>query len=157
MLYVGKVANTHGLKGEIKILSNFKYKKEVFLIDNIVYINNEKLTIKSYRPHQKYDMITMDGYNRIEDVLNFKGLKVYIDENDYNFSGILNEQLIGLKVYDNGKLIGTVKAIEENGGKELMVIEKEGKEYLIPYIDEFVKNISDKIEVSLIKGLIDED
>ena len=157
MLYVGKVANTHGLKGEIKILSNFKYKKEVFLIDNIIYINNERLTIKSYRPHQKYDMITMDGYNRIEDVLNFKGLKVYIDENDYNFSGILNEQLIGLKVYDNDKLIGTVKSIEENGGKELIVIEKEGKEYLIPYIDEFVKNISDKIEVNLIKGLIDED
>lgn len=157
MICIGKVANTHGLKGELKILSNFKFKKEVFLADKTIYINNEKLTIKSYRPHQKYDMVIFDEYNNINDVLKFKGFKVYVDENDYNFSGVLNEQLIGLEVYENSKLMGIIKDIEMNGGKELIVIERNNKEYLIPYNDEFIKKISDKVEVKLIKGLIDED
>ncbi len=156
MIYIGKAVNTHGLKGEIKILSNFKYKCDVFKENNIIYINGEKLIIKTYRPHQKYDMITMNNYNKIEDVLKFKGQKVYIDENDYSFSGILNEKLIGMKVYNNDKFIGTVKDIENNGKIELIVIEKNNKEYLIPYVDEFIKSITDKIEVNLIKGLIDE-
>ncbi len=158
MICIGKVANTHGIKGELRILSNFKYKDEVFKKDNNIYIDGTKLTIKTYRVHKKYDMLTFDGYNDINDVLSFKGQKVYIDENDYNFSGVLNENLIGLKVYSNDKLIGRVLRVEENAGKELLVIQKDGKEYLIPYVDEFIKKINnDRIEINLIKGLIDED
>ncbi len=158
MICIRKVANTHGIKGELRILSNFKYKDEVFKKDNNIYIDGTKLTIKTYRVHKKYDMLTFDGYNDINDVLSFKGQKVYIDENDYNFSGVLNENLIGLKVYSNDKLIGRVLRVEENAGKELLVIQKDGKEYLIPYVDEFIKKINnDRIEINLIKGLIDED
>lgn len=158
MICIGKVANTHGIKGEIRLLSNFKYKDEVFKKDNNIYINDEKLTIKTYRVHKKYDMLTLNNYNDINDVLKFKGRNVYIDEADYHFSGVLNENLIGLKVYSNDKLIGTVLKVEENAGKELLVIQKDDKEYLVPYVDEFVKNITnDKIEINLIKGLIDED
>ena len=158
MLCIGKVVNTHGIKGELRLLSNFKYKNEVFKKDNNIYIGREKVKIKTYRVHKKYDMLTLDGFNDINEVLKFKGEKAYIDENEYNFSGILNEDLIGLKVYDNNKLIGTVLKIEENAGKELLVIKKDGKEYLIPYVDEFIKSISnEKIELNLIKGLIDED
>ena len=158
MICIGKVANTHGIKGELRILSNFKYKDEVFKKDNNIYIDGTKLTIKTYRVHKKYDMLTFDGYNDINDVLSFKCQKVYIDENDYNFSGVLNENLIGLKVYSNDKLIGRVLRVEENAGKELLVIQKDGKEYLIPYVDEFIKKINnDRIEINLIKGLIDED
>ena len=158
MICIGKVANTHGIKGELRILSNFKYKNEVFKRDNNIYIDGIKLTIKTYRVHKKYDMLTFDGYNDINDVLSFKGQKVYIDENDYNFSGVLNENLIGLKVYSNDKLIGRVLRVEENAGKELLVIKKCDKEYLVPYVDEFIKKINnDIIEINLIKGLIDED
>ena len=47
LINIGKIVNTHGLKGEIRIISDFKYKKDVFKTDNIVYINNEKYIIKS--------------------------------------------------------------------------------------------------------------
>lgn len=157
MICIGKFVNTHGLKGEIKILSNFKYKEDVFKINNIIYIDNTPFTIKTYRKHQKYDMVTFNGFDKIEDVLKYKGLKVYIKEEDYNFSGVLNEKLIGMKAYNNNKFVGTVKNIEKNGSGELLVIEKDGKDYLIPYVEEFVKSITDKIELNLIKGLIDEN
>ena len=158
MICIGKMTNTHGIKGEIRILSNFKYKMEVFKKDNYIYINGEKLKVKTHRVHKNYDMLTLEGYNDINEVLKFKGEKVYIDENDYNFSGVLNEDLIGLDVYSNNEIIGKVLRVAENAGRELLVIKKEDKEYLIPYVDEFVKRIEkDKIEINLIKGLIDEN
>ena len=36
-IYVGKIVNTHGIKGEIRILSDFKYKNEIFFIFNWGY------------------------------------------------------------------------------------------------------------------------
>lgn len=156
MLYIGNLVNTHGIKGEVRIISNFKYKDLIFKPDTYLYINDEKLKIKTYRKHKNYDMVTFEGYHDINEVLKFKGCKVYINKDDFNFPGPLNEDLYGKKVYNNGKYIGTLKEIINNGGGELLVVNGK-KEYLIPYVDEFVKNIDENIELNLIKGFIDED
>ena len=146
MLYIGDLVNTHGIKGEVRIISSFKYKELVFKPRNIIYINDEKLEIKTYRKHKNYDMVTFEGYNDINEVLKFKGHKVYINK----------EELYGKKVYNKGKYIGELKEIINNGGGELLVV-KGQKEYLIPYVDEFVKSVDENIELDLIKGFIDED
>ena len=156
MLYIGDLVNTHGIKGEVRIISSFKYKELVFKPHNIIYINDEKLEIKTYRKHKNYDMVTVEGYNDINEVLKFKGHKVYINKDDYTFPGPLNEELYGKKVYDKGKYIGVLKEIINNGGGELLVV-KGKKEYLIPYVDEFVKSVGENIELDLIKGFINED
>ena len=157
MLYIGTLVNTHGIKGEVKIISNFKYKEEVFKKDNTIYINDKKYTINTYRKHQKYDLITLKGYDNINDVLDLKGNKIYINKEEYTFSGILNEDLYGKKVYDKDKYIGTLKEIVDNKKQELLVIENNGKTFLVPYVDEFVKEINEDIKLDLIKGLIDEN
>ncbi|MBR3229477.1 MAG: 16S rRNA processing protein RimM [Bacilli bacterium] len=157
MLYIGDLVNTHGIKGEVKVISNFKYKEEVFKKDNIIYINDKKYIINTYRKHQKYDLLTLTGYENINDVINLKGNKIYINREDYTFSGILNEDLYGKKVYDKEKYIGNLKEIINNKKQELLVIEKENKTYLVPYVDEFVKEINEDIKLDLIKGLIDEN
>ena len=156
MLYIGDLVNTHGIKGETRIISNFKYKNIVFKPNNNLYINNEKLKIKTYRKHKNYDMVTFEGYNDINDVLKFKGSKVYINKDEYKFPGFLNEDLYGKKVYNNDKYIGTLENIIKGGSGELLVV-KGKKQYLIPYVDEFVKEINEDIKLNLIKGLIDED
>ena len=56
MLYIGNLVNTHGIKGEVKIISKFKYKSQVFKKGNNLYIDEEKLTINSYRPHKQFDL-----------------------------------------------------------------------------------------------------
>ena len=157
MLYIGTLVNTHGIKGEVKIISNFKYKEEVFKKDNTIYINDKKYTINTYRKHQKYDLITLKGYDNINDVLDLKENKIYINKEEYTFSGILNEDLYGKKVYDKDKYIGTLKEIVDNKKQELLVIENNGKTFLVPYVDEFVKEINEDIKLDLIKGLIDEN
>ncbi len=156
MLYIGDLVNTHGIKGEVRIISFFKYKNIVFKPNNYIYIGNTKLKITSYRKHKNYDMVTFEGYNNINDVLQFKNQKVYIEKQDYQFPGPLNEELYGKKVYDKDKYIGTLTDIINNKGKEILVIQGK-KEYLIPYVDEFVKNIDGNIHLDLIKGFIDED
>ena len=157
MLYIGTLVNTHGIKGEVKIISNFKYKEEVFKKDNTIYINDKKYTINTYRKHQKYDLITLKGYDNINDVLDLKGNKIYINREEYTFSGILNEDLYGKKVYDKDKYIGTLKEIVDNKKQELLVIENNDKTFLVPYVNEFVKEIDEDIKLDLIKGLIDEN
>ncbi|MBR2587830.1 MAG: 16S rRNA processing protein RimM [Bacilli bacterium] len=157
MLYIGDLVGTHGIKGEVKIISNFKYKSEVFNINSVIYIKDTKYIIKTHRVHKNYDLLTLEGIDNINDVLHLKNSKVFINREDYKFSGILNEDLYGKKVYNYDKYIGILDDIIQNPSQELFVIKNEGKRYLIPYVDEFIEKIDDDIHLKLIKGLIDED
>lgn len=159
LIYIGKLVNTHGIKGEVRLISNFKYKDEVFKVDNIIYINNTKYKINSYRVHKMFDMITLDGINSIDDVMPLKGSNVYINKDDYTFSGILNEDLIGLDAYDNDTYKGKVVEIIEGVKYDLLVIDGV-KKHMVPNINEFIKNIdidNKRIDINYIKGLDDED
>ena len=152
MIYLGKLVNTHGLKGEVRIISDFKYKSKVFKKGSHLFINDDELIINTYRPHKEYDMVTFDGITNIDEVLKYKGKRVYIKKEDYNFDGILNEDLIGLPVYGDGKLLGTVTDVYKNVNQELIEIDND---ILIPYVPAFIKNISkEKLEINVIEGLL---
>lgn len=157
LVYIGKYTNTHGLKGEIKILSDFEYKDNVFKVGNNIIINNKKYVINSYRIHNGYDMVILDGINNINDIEKFKGSSVYIDNDDYNFEYVYSD-LIGFRVYDNcyrGEVIDIVKS------KIYPLLKvRYNKTYLIPFIDEFINRIDIKnknIYINYMKGLYDED
>ena len=161
-IYLGQIVNTHGIKGEIRIVSDFKYKDEIFKKGNYIYIGNDKIKeeLNSYRVHKNYDMVTLVGINDINDVLKYKGKKVFINRNEHNFSGILDEDIINLDVYANNKLVGIVTDILKSSAHPILVVKKDNKENFIPFIDEFVLNVdldNKKIEVKLIEGLINED
>ena len=159
LIYLGKIVNTHGLKGEIRIISDFKFKVDVFKVNNIVYINNNKYVIKSYRYHKIYDMITLEGIDTIEKAEIFKGLEVFINKEDYTFKGYLNEEIIGLDVYDDNIYKGKVIDILSNSANDLLVIDGV-KKHMVPNIDEFVSKIDldeNKIYIKYIRGLDNED
>ena len=65
-ILVGTIVNTHGIKGELRILSDFS-RKEVFNKGNHLYIGEEKILeeITSYRTHKQFDMVTFKNYNNI--------------------------------------------------------------------------------------------
>lgn len=158
MICLGKIVNTHGLKGEIRLISDFEYKDVVFKKGNIIYIKNNKYIINSYRYHKIYDMITLEGINNIDDALSLKGLDVYIDKNDYDL-GILNKELIGLDVYDKSKYKGKIIDILKTNTNDILVIDGV-KRHMVPNIPQFIKNIdleNNKIEILYIKGLDHED
>ena len=160
-IYIGKIVNTHGIKGEVRIKSDFKYKKDVFKKDFNIYIGNNKIkqTINTYRVHKEYDMITFNGITNINDVLEYKGLNVYVVREELNIDGILDEDIIGMNVYSDTKEIGLVTDILKSKAHDILVIEKDKKRYLVPYIDEFVKIDIENSQVLIdeIEGLLNEN
>ena len=155
MIYIGKIVNTHGIKGEIRVISDFEYKDEVFKIDSIIYINSNRYIIKTYRHHKIYEMITLEGINSIDEALKFKGKDIYIDRNDYEFKGYLNIDLIGLDVYDSDGYKGKVVEILKGIKHDLLVVDGK-KRHMIPNISNFIEKIdldNKKIFIKYIRGL----
>ena len=139
---IGKLVNTHGIKGEVKLLSNFEYKDKAFVVGMNFYIgeDKEKVTVNSYRHHKVFDMVTFKEYNYINDVLKFKGKLVYVLKPDLALdnNSILDRDYIGMNAYYEGVLIGKVKDIIDNNGYKLMLI---GTKY-VPFNKEFISNVS---------------
>ena len=161
MAYVGEIVNTHGLKGELRIISDFKFKDKLFIEGRKLYLGKRKqeVLLKSYGKHKNYDMVTFEGINNINDAIIFKNDDVFVKRDELDIDGYVDEDIIGLDVYSDGNYIGKVNSIIKNK-QEILVIENNKKNYLIPFADEFVKNIDlDKkiISVNLIEGLIDEN
>lgn len=161
-IYVGDIVNTHGIKGELKILSDFKYKDKVFIHDFVLYIGRtkEELTIDTYRKHKEFDMVKFYEVEDINDAIVYKGDKVYINKTDIKIDGYFNEDLIGLDVYGNDKLIGKVETIMQSSAHEIIVVKGDNKKHLIPYVDEFIKNIdlnSNRIDINVMEGLLNEN
>lgn len=158
-IYIGKIVNTHGIKGEVRILSDINYKEAIFKPHNTFYIGKEKtpLIVSSYRVHKNFDMVTFEGINDINEVLKYKGENVYVKKEEIEIDGYFDEEFIGLEVYTD-QLIGIVKEIRK-GYQDLFVIEG-NKEYLVPKIEPFIKKIdieNKKIYINNIEGLIDEN
>jgi 16S rRNA processing protein RimM len=68
--------------------------------------------------------------------------------------------LIDCEVYDKGVLIGTVSDFYNQGVQDLLVVNHNGKDIMIPYVDAFIKNKdveNKRIDVELIEGFINED
>lgn len=132
---IGKYVNTHGIKGEIRILSNFSRKELVFKKDNYIYIGENKLKfkIKSVRKHKNYDMVTLYDIDNINDIEHLKQNLVYFNKDE------LKEEFLLENIYEYKVLIKkecyNITEIIENKLYKIIVLEN-GK--MIPLIDEFI-------------------
>ena len=151
---IGKYIKPHGIKGEIRIRSNFKYKDRVFIIGNKIYINDQEYIINSYRVHKDYDMITLKGINDINQVLPFKGSLVYVDRESLNLKSndYLDSDLINMNVYMNNVFKGKVLDINYlSNNKKLLVVNNK----FVPF--ELIKDIdfnNNKIIIEEVSGLL---
>lgn len=149
---IGRFVTTHGIKGEIRIKSNFKYKDRVFKVGNEIIIDKPYI-ITSYRIHKGFDMVTLEGINDINDIIHLKGSLVYIEKEKYmNDTDYVDNDLIGFDIICNNEVLGKLTEfyyINEN--KKLLCIDSKK----IPY--ELVKKVDlDKkcIIIEYIEGVI---
>ncbi|MDX8365041.1 ribosome maturation factor RimM [Cytobacillus sp. IB215665] len=165
---VGKIVNTHGIKGEVRVISKTDFAEERYQLGNKLYIftdeNNQpiEVVIKSHRLHKNFDLLTFEGYHNVNEVEKYKGslLKVpedqlgELDEGEFYF-----HEIIGCHVYtDESKELGTVKEILTPGANDVWVVKgHNNQEILIPYIDEIVLDINihdKKIIIKPLEGLL---
>ncbi|MBQ2754161.1 MAG: 16S rRNA processing protein RimM [Clostridia bacterium] len=163
MLEIGKIVNTHGLKGEMKIApwcDGFDFFKQV----KTVFINEKQYEITNSRQQKNLFVIKLSGVDSVDDTPGFINKVVYakkstlpeLPENTYYIV-----DLIGLEVFNNGECVGKVYDVLQLKSNDVYVVKSDdGKEILVPAIKEFVKNISidgNRIDVCLTEEYVDED
>ena len=160
---IGKLVNFHGVRGEVKLLSDSDFLEERFKAGNTVVISGEELTIESYRTHKNFHMLKFEGVSHINDITHLKGKDVFIEENGEELKLAENEyhvrDIVGLTVInlDDNTELGKISEVMFTGANDVWVIEGE-REYLIPYIEQVVKTVDFErgiVEITPLEGLLD--
>lgn len=164
---VGKIVNTHGIRGEVRIISKTDFADERYKLGNKLFLflpdthSPIELIVKTHRKHKNFDLVTFEGCDNINHVERFKGgiLKVpesqlsVLEEDEYYYHEIIGCEVITL----NGEEMGKIKEILSPGANDVWVIKgKGGKELLIPYIEDVVKEVNvkeKKVIIDPIEGL----
>ncbi|TCT26795.1 16S rRNA processing protein RimM [Melghiribacillus thermohalophilus] len=168
MFNVGKVVNTHGIKGEVKVVPITDFEERFTPGSKVYWVSEDErqiihLEIDGWRKHKHFHLLHFKEYPSINDVEQLKGgmLKITedqltpLEEGEYYY-----HQIIGLNVMtQSGEEVGTIKEILSPGANDVWVVQRKGKkDALIPYIDDVVKKVSlqeKKVIIEPMEGLLD--
>lgn len=165
-LEVGKIIATHGIKGEVKVSLSTSFPYERFEKGNVLYINEANkyipITINTFRIHKGLGLVTFNNITNINNVLEYVGKNIYVDKEtleELDDDSFYFDDLIGLTAYtENDELIGEVSDILDVPQGAILVIKKENKkEALVPFVEEFIKDVKlneNKIIITPIEGLL---
>lgn len=144
---IGVVVNTHGLKGTLKVKSFTDFKEERYKKNTTLYIlyRNEYIPVivNNYKTVKGLEYINFIEFDNINDCEKYKGSELFISQEEIHELGedeFYFEELIGMKVYGN-ELIGVVTDVRDVPQGELLEVNKDGKNILIPFQKEFVKSV----------------
>ena len=165
---VGKIVNTHGIRGEVRVISRTDFAEDRYQVGNTLHLFREnkepiELKIASHRVHKNFNLLTFEGYHNVNDVEPFRDgiLKITesqltdLDEGEFYF-----HEIIGCTVYtDQGEEVGTIHEILAPGANDVWVVkDSRGKDVLIPYIEQIVKEVdieAQKVIITPMEGLLD--
>ena len=167
---VGKIVNTQGLQGEMRVLSVTDFAEERFKKGNKLALFDKKdqfvmdVEIASHRKVKNFDIIKFKGMYHINDIEKFRDFTLKVREEDLTDledGEFYYHEIIGLEVYENDILLGTIKEILQPGANDVWVVKRKGKrDLLLPYIPPVVLNVdipNKRVEVEILEGLDDED
>lgn len=165
-LEVGKLNNTHGVKGELKLqlwcdgIDYIKQFKVLYLDDK----GKKPLKLISARPQKDMAIVKFEEIDTIEKAHEIKGKVLYGNRDDAEIEEGANyiADLIGCYVVDvdTEEEYGQVTDVLNYGSCDIYDIESWGKHRLVPATPDIVKEINTEfqvIRIKRIKGLFDED
>ena len=166
---VGKIVNTHGIRGEVRVISTTDFTEERYQVGEKLFLFREDqevlpLTIASYRRHKNFDLLSFEGYPNINQVEAFRDGILKISEKqltELNEHEYYYHEIIGLTVIDEeDREIGKITEILSPGANDVWVVKRKGqKGALIPYIESVVTDIDlteGTVHVELPEGLLDD-
>lgn len=165
-LETGKIVGTHGVKGMVRVqpwsdsgefLTRFKH----FYLDDS---GENRLEALKIQPHGGIVLMALKGVETIEEAEKLRNKILFINRSDAHLpeGRYFIDDLIGCSVYDadSGKVYGTVSDVSKTGANDVWHIASNGKEYLLPAIDEVVISAepeSGKIVIRPMKGIFDDE
>ncbi|RXZ76984.1 ribosome maturation factor RimM [Paenibacillaceae bacterium] len=167
-LNVGKIVNTHGLRGELKVLSQTDFPDVRFAPGGKLVLwepeGKEQLSaiVEQSREHKGSFIVKLKNFDDINAVEKYKGWNVKVDdsqrvelaEGEYYYNDIIG----CLVVTDEGEELGTISEILRPGANDVWVVERaKGKPVLLPVIDQVVLQVDTSrkhVTVHVLEGLI---
>lgn len=165
-ILIGKIVNTHGIRGELKVISQTDFPEIRMAAHAQVKIKDETFEVLKMRFHKSFCLLTLKGFDNINQVLYLVNNYIYALEAkpiELASDEIHLLQIKNYQVFDQttNQIVGTVKNIIKNPGNDLLEVEKPNqKTFLIPIVKQFIKETNDQdkiINVALIEGLNNEN
>ncbi len=157
-LEAGKITNTHGVRGEVKIEPWCDSARFLAGFERL-YIDNSEHKVSSAYVHKNSVIALFDDVSDVNAAMRLKGSVVYIDREDVKLDEgeYFIADIIGLPVIDeeSGEKIGDLKDVLEYPASRIYVVSGE-PERLIPAVPEFIRKVdteNGEIYVRLIEGL----
>ena len=167
---VGKIVNTQGIKGEVRVISTTDFPEERYKKGTVLTLFQDgkapvELTVKSHRKHKNFDLLSFEGHPSINDVEKYRDgiLKVSKDNSvDLAENEFYYHEIIGLRVVEeDGTELVKVKEILSQVANDVWVVQRPKKaDILLTYIASFVKEVdleAGVVRVEIPEGLIDDE
>ena len=164
-LEIGQIVNTHGLKGEVRVDPWCDGPEFLCLFKTLYLKNGDTVTVERSRVQKNVAVMKLKGVDTVEQADLLRRTVLYVDRNDVKLDeGVYFVQdIIGCEVRDadSGSVYGNVTDVLKTGANDVyQITDANGKEYLIPVIDEVVLKTdidSGVIDIRPIKGLFDDE
>lgn len=159
MLAVGKICNTHGVRGNIKLIPWTDFP-EVFENIDYITVENIRYDIKDVKYQKSNIILKLQGIDTVEEAEKLRDLTAYCEETQLEElpeDTYYIADLIGCEVYEGENLIGKISDVFSAGGADLYEIKGKGAPIYLPAIKENVLSVDIKnkiIKVKLPEGLI---
>lgn len=159
---IGKIVNTVGLKGEVKVY-NYSDSIEIYETIESIYVEDRLTVIENVRAQKNMVILKLEGADDRNAAEALRGKELYITEDDLPElpeGQYYVRDLIGMSVTEeDGNMLGHVTDVLQNTAQDIFEVESEnGKKLLIPKVDQFVLDIDAEkreITVRLIEGMLD--
>ena len=168
---VGRLVKAHGLKGAIKLELYTDSPNERFFPGAVLELQvpetspwfGKSIKVKELRWYNQAPVIFLDG---VEDRTAAETLIKAILLADIDTTKLPEEpdawydhQLVGLKVVRDGVEIGSVIRVDHMPAQDLLAIESNGQEFLLPFVKAFVPEVdtvAGKLTVTPPLGIFEE-
>lgn len=163
---VGKILNFHGVRGEAKV-GYSKSQRDFMerLSDVYVLKDNEyiPLSVKNIKFNNKFAIIKFDGINSVNDIVEYKNCLIFVAEDEIreklDEDEFLIDELVGMNVMCEGKKLGVVIGVSNNGANDLLTVKSNShKVCLVPFVKAIVPKVdikTNEVTVENIQGLIE--
>lgn len=150
----GEIVTTHGVKGEMKILTWLDDPEMLCEFDR-VRIDGKEYNVENCRVQKTCNLLKVTGIDTMEAAQAMRGKVVELYREDIDEEVIFAAELIGVEVFAEGESIGKIKEVLDYPGNSVYVVK--GKyEYMIPAVKQFILSTdveANRMEVRLIEGM----
>ena len=162
---LGHVIKTHGLKGEVNIFLDVDDPSEYHELGSVFVEINQKLVpffIESIQLKGNKALVKFEDVATLEQAEELQSKRIYVplaDLPDLEEHQFYYHEIVGYRVKETSRgLLGTVKNVYTSSGQDLVAVEYQGKEILIPVADEIIKKVDKDqktLDVTLPGGLLE--